>query len=362
MFDPKKPYYDLPLLPPQQNLESVELLKALVPASEALARLSATAEHLPNQAALYQSVILLEAKASSEIEQIVTTDGKLFGSESTQQAADPMTKEVHRYGEAVHYGWRENKPLCTPVMEEICSIIKDKPMQVRKVPGTALINNSGQTIYTPPDREELLRDMLGNLFNWMNCDDEIHPVIKAAIAHYQFEAIHPFTDGNGRTGRIMVVLYLVEQKLLSAPVLFISGEILKDRETYYTLLQSTHKSNDFSPYCIWFVNLVYRASLQSIIRANKVRVAMQEFKHKIRELDSNIYSQDLVNVLFSGPIIFAHQLVDHGVAGSLSTAHTYLKKLELAGLLVKSETKYNRKVGYFNDSLMEALSDEIDLS
>jgi Fic family protein len=247
-------------------------------------------------------------------------------------------------------------------MEEICSIIKNKPMQVRKVPGTALINNSGQTIYTPPDTEKLLRDLLGNLFNWMNSDDDTHPIIKAAIAHYQFESIHPFTDGNGRTGRIMVVLYLVEQNLLNAPVLFLSGEILKHRETYYSLLQSTHKSNDFFPYCIWFVNLVYRASVQSITRANKVRIAMQEFKHEIRALDANIYSQDLVNVLFLGPIIFAHQLVDHGVAGSLSTAHAYLKKLESAGLLTKSERKYNRKVGYYNDSLMEALSGEIDLS
>jgi Fic family protein len=362
MFDPKKPYYDLPTLPPKQTLESVELLKALVPASEALAKLSATAEHLPNQAALYQSVILLEAKASSEIEQIVTTDSDLFGSESPQKTTDPMTKEVHRYGEAIHYGWNETKPLCTPVMEKMCAIIKNKTMEVRKVPGTSLINNSGQTIYTPPDTESLLRDLLSNLFNWMNDEDDIHPIIKAAIAHYQFESIHPFTDGNGRTGRIMIVLYLVEQRLLNAPVLFLSGEILKDREAYYALLQSTHKSNDFFPYCIWFVNLIHRASKQSLSRANKVRIAMLEFKQEIRAIDNNIYSQDLVNVLFLGPIIFAHQLVDHAVAGSLSTAHTYLKKLESVGLLKKANRKFNRKVGYYNDRLIEALSDEIDLS
>lgn len=363
MFDSKKPYYDLPLLPPKQTLESVELYKALVPASEALAKLSVTSEHLPNQAALYQSVILLEAKASSEIEQIVTTDGKLFGSESPQKAVDPMTKEVHRYGQAVHHGWQTNKPLCTTVMEEICSIIRNKPVEVRKVPGTALTHHlSGQIIYTPPDGEKLLRDLLDNLFIWMNRDDEVHPIIKAAIAHYQLESIHPFTDGNGRTARIMVVLYLVEQKLLNAPVLFLSGEILKDRETYYSLLQKTHELKDFYPYLIWFVNLVHRASLQSIIRANKVRVAMLEFKHEMRALGHNIYSQDLVNVLFRGPLIFANQLVEHNVAGSLSTAHAYLKKLESADLLVKSKNKYNRKVGYINGRLLDALSDEIDLS
>lgn len=363
MFNPEKPYYDLPLLPPAQKLESIELFKALLPASEALAQLSATAEHLPNQAALYQSVMLLEAKASSEIEQVVTTDNKLFGSESSEKAPDPMTKEVHRYSEAIHYGWHSTKPLCTNVMEEICSIIRDKPARVRKVPGTALSQyTTGKIIYTPPDGDKLLRDLLDNLFEWMNIKEEIHPIIKAAIAHYQFESIHPFTDGNGRTGRIMVVLYLVEQELLKAPVLFLSGEILRDRDIYYKFLQKIHETNDFFPYLIWFVNLIHRASLRSTIRANKVRLAMQEVKNKIRELDNHMYSQDLVNVLFRGPIIFANHLVDHGVAGSTSTAHTYLKKLETSGLLIRSKTRYNRKSGYLNDYLLHALSGEIDLS
>lgn len=362
MFDPQKPYYDLPLLPPSQVLESIDLFKVLVPASEALAKLSTIAEHLPNQAALYESVILLEAKASSEIEQVVTTDNKLFGTESTQKAPDPMTKEVHRYAEAIHYGWKANKPLCTPIMEEVCSIIKDRQMGVRRVPGTALSKASGKVVYTPPDREELLRDLLSNLFNWMNNNDDVHPIIKAAIAHYQFESIHPFSDGNGRTGRIMVVLYLVEQGLLKAPVLFLSGEILKNRESYYTLLQSTHESNDFFPYLVWFVNLIHKASGQSIIRANKVRIAMQDMKNKIRDLDTNLYSQDLVNVLFRSPIIFANQLVQYDVVGSLSTAHIYLKKLESAKILSKADELYGRKVGYINGSLFNALSDEIDLS
>ncbi len=362
MYNPKQPYYDLPLLPPSQEIESIDLFKVLINASEALARLSTIAEHLPNQAALYESVILLEAKASSEIEQVVTTDNKLFGTESLQAISDPMTKEVYRYAEAIHHGWSAKKPLCTPIVEEICSIIKDKQMEVRKVPGTALTKSLGEIVYTPPDREELLRDLLSNLFNWMNNSDDVHPIIKAAIAHYQFESIHPFSDGNGRTGRIMVVLYLVEQSLLKAPVLFLSGEILKDRDSYYTLLQTTHESNDFFPYLIWFVKLVHKASLQSIIRANKVRDAMQDVKNKIRALDSNMYSQDLVNVLFRGPIIFANQLVKNDVVGSLSTAHTYLKKLESAGLLTKSDELYDRKVGYINGSLLDALSDEIDLS
>jgi Fic family protein len=363
MFNPEKPYYNLPLLPPEQKLESIELLKALIPASEALAKLSATAEHLPNQAALYESVILLEAKASSEIEQVVTTDNKLFGSESPQKAPDPMTKEVHRYAVAIHHGWKSKKPLCTNILEEICSIIRDKPVRVRKVPGTALSQHStGKIIYTPPDGDKLLRDLLDNLFSWMNNDDDIHPIIKAAIAHYQFESIHPFTDGNGRTGRIMVVLYLVEKKLLDAPVLFLSGEILRNKETYYSLLQKTLETNDFFPYLMWFINLIQIASLRSTTRALKVRVAMQEVKDKIREIDRNMYSQDLVNVLFRSPIIFANHLVYYSVAGSISTAHSYLKKLESSGLLIRSRTRYNRKTGYINNHLLNALSGEIDLS
>ncbi len=247
-------------------------------------------------------------------------------------------------------------------MGDICSIIRNKPVKVRKVPGTALQQAPGQIMYTPPDGEKLLRDLLDNLFIWMNSDDQIHPIIKAAIAHYQFESIHPFTDGNGRTGRIMVVLYLVEQRLLRAPVLFLSGEILKDREKYYSLLQSTHESNDFFPYLIWFTELIHRAALQSTIRANNVRIAMQKVKNAIRELDPHMYSQDLVNVLFRGPIVFANHLVIHGIAGSISTAHSYLKKMESAGLLFRSKERYRRKVGYINGSLLDALRDEIDLS
>ena len=362
MFDPKKPYDDLPTLPPHNPIESMALYKKLVPASEALAKLSATAEHLPNEAALYQSVILLEAKASSEIEQIVTTDGDLFSSKSSQQATDPLTKEVHRYAEAMQLGWKSDRPLCTPLAEQICSVIKNHEMTVRKVPGTSLKRTSGEIVYTPPDGEVPLRDLLDNLFAWMNAEDDIHPIIKAAIAHYQFESIHPFTDGNGRTGRIIVVLYLIEQKLLNTPALFLSGEILKGRESYYSLLQTTRETGDFIPYLEWFVDLIFKASIQSTIRANNVRGAMQKTKHDIRILNPAMYSQDLVNLLFKGPLVFANQLVEYDVAGSISTAHSYLKDLETAGIIFRSKRRFNRKVGYINIRLLEALSGEIDLS
>jgi len=361
MFNPHKPFYTLPTLPPQQSLETIDLYKALVPASESLAKLSATAQSLPNPAVLYRSVALLEAKASSEIEQVITTHSNLFGFESSTAAADPMTKEVHRYAEAIQYAWYNDRPLCTPLIEKICSIIKGHKMNVRKIPGTALAKGNGDIVYTPPDGDSLLRDLLGNLFGWINENNGIHPIIKSALAHYQFESIHPFTDGNGRTGRILVVMYLVEQGLLEAPVLFLSGEILKDKSQYYSLLQSTRESNDFYPYLIWFIKLLHKASIQSISRAIKVKQAMQEVKNELREKKQSIYSQDLVNLLFSSPVIFAHQLVDKGVAGSTSTAHNYLKTLEEINIIERSERLFDRKVGYLSIQFFEALSGEIDL-
>ncbi|MBL4819607.1 MAG: hypothetical protein JKY98_01275, partial [Gammaproteobacteria bacterium] len=171
-----------------------------------------------------------------------------------------------------------------------------------------------------------------------------------------------FVDGNGRTGRILVVLYLVEQGLLNAPVLFLSGEILKERESYYLLLQKTRETNDFSQYLLWFIEIVYRASVQPTIRANNVRNEMLIVKNELRKSHPVIYSQDLVNLLFRTPVLFANQLVDSGIAGSLSTAHTYLKELERAGIIFRSSKRYNRKVGYVSSRLMNALSGEIDLS
>ncbi|MBA3014282.1 MAG: Fic family protein [Proteobacteria bacterium] len=248
-------------------------------------------------------------------------------------------------------------------MKKCAQLLEANLYELEKFPERLFLSLlQGKSFTHPPDGEKLIRDLLDNLFKWMNNEDEVHPIIKAAIAHYQFESIHPFTDGNGRTGRIMVVLYLVEQKLLDAPVLFLSGEILRNRESYYSLLQKTHETNDFFPYLMWFIGLIHTASLRSTTRALKVRVAMQEVKNKIREIDINMYSQDLVNVLFRSPIIFANHLVHFGVAGSTSTAHAYLKKLESSGLLIRSSRRYNRKTGYINNHLLNALSGEIDLS
>jgi Fic family protein len=201
-----RPYNDLPPLPPATEFESIAVLKACIPARAALAELKQAGELLPNQELLINLLPLLEAQGSSEIENIVTTTDRLFQYAEEDSQADPMTKEALRYRTALRQGFEElvRKPLCTNTALEICSTIKSAQMDIRKVPGTALSNQAtGKLIYTPPVGEEVIRTLLSNWERFLHADETIDPLIKMAIAHYQFEAIHPFTDGNGRTGRIL---------------------------------------------------------------------------------------------------------------------------------------------------------------
>lgn len=359
MLDPQAPYYDLPLLPPVQELETTSVLKSLIKVATNLSSLSATAENLPNPAVLYENIILSEAKDSSAIENIITTRENLYLSDLSLDVHDPHVKEVHNYADAIRFGWHDKRPLCTSLMEELCTIIKDKPMEVRKLPGTAL-SNGNKTIYTPPDGEVLLRNMLDNLFQWVNTNDELHPIVKAAIAHYQFESIHPFYDGNGRTGRMMVVLYFVEQKLIRAPVLFFSEAILEFKSDYYKYLQSTRETNDFTQYLLWFISMVNIAALTSANRALRIKVSMLEAKHKLRKDEPNIYSQDLINVLFIEPYIFANTLVKHKIIGTKQSAHNYLKRVEALGIIELLPFKFKRKNVWINKNLLDSINATIE--
>ena len=206
---PDQPFNDLPQLPPRTDLESSKILKACIPARAALAELKQVGELLPNQGLLINLIPLLEAKDSSEIENIVTTTDKLFEYAENEEQADPATKEALRYRTALFNGFQslKSRPLCITTALEVCSTIKGTEMNVRKVPGITLANQTtGKTIYTPPDGEPLIRDLLSNWTDFLHSDDDVDPLIKMAVSHYQFEAIHPFTDGNGRSGRILNVL------------------------------------------------------------------------------------------------------------------------------------------------------------
>src|SRR6476659_6702148 len=227
-----KPYNEIPLLPPKVDLETKAILKQCIQARAALAELKGAAELIPNPSVLINTLPVLEAQASSEIENIVTTTDSLFQFRELHAQADAATKEALRYSHALLEGYKavQKRPLTTRTAEEICSRIKGVQMQVRRVPGTALANErTGEIVYTPPEGEDLLRSLLANWERFLHETTDLDPLIRMAVAHYQFEAIHPFTDGNGRTGRILNLLYLVEQKLLDIPVLYLSRYIIRNK-------------------------------------------------------------------------------------------------------------------------------------
>ncbi len=227
---PDRPYNDLPLLPPRADVETKAVLKSVATASRAVERLRGSARLLPHQQVLIRTIGLFEAKLSSEIENVVTTDDALFRALANADApTDPATKEVLAYQNALWHGHdvvKGGRPISTPLLEELVSTIKSTRMTVRKMPGVKLLNDSGAIVYTPPDGEHLLRDLLDNMLHYAHTADDVDPLIRMAVMHYQFEAIHPFVDGNGRTGRIVNLLFLVEKGLLDQPVLYLSHYIL----------------------------------------------------------------------------------------------------------------------------------------
>ncbi len=237
---PDQPYNNLPLLPPKAEIETKAVLKACIPARAALAELSQAVQIIPNQGVLISTLPLLEAKASSEIENVVTTADKLFQALPNDSNADPATREALRYREALLAGFKElaNRPLGTGTAETVATRIKGHQMRVRTQGDIKLVNEtSGAVIYTPPQGEPTLRDLLGDWERFMHSDQhDFDPLVRMAVGHYQFEAIHPFNDGNGRTGRVLNSLYLIEAKLLTLPVLYLSHYILANKSEYYRLL------------------------------------------------------------------------------------------------------------------------------
>ena len=305
-------------------------------------------------------MVLLEAKDSSEIENVVTTQNDLFA--PTESRIDPMTKEVRNYADALRVGWNSiiDRPLDMPLMEEVCSIILGREMKVRRVPGTKLLNSAtGDVVDTPPEGEDLLRRLLSNLFRWLHEDDEVDPIIKAAIAHYQFEAIHPFTDGNGRTGRILVVLYLAEQRLLRSPALFLSSAILSNREEYYQAIKNATESKKLTSYLIWFLEVLHSAANLSTTRAENVEWSRNHVAKLITEIDQKMLTPRLLDLVSSGPTTRARDLVDAGVVNSISTAHRWIKRLsEGEDAVLEPFGRVGREMVYWNSHVLEALSSE----
>lgn len=357
-WKPDKPYQNLPELPPKAEIESKNVLKRCITARAALAELKQAAELIPNPAMLINTLPLLEAKASSEIENIVTTTDKLFEHLNSEANADPATKEALRYSTALFQGFSSlsKYPLSTRTAEEICSKIKGVEMRVRRVPGTALGNQAtGEIVYTPPVGEDTLRDLLSNWERFLHYETEIDPLIRLAVGHYQFEAIHPFTDGNGRTGRIINSLFLIEQQLLGIPVLYLSRYILERRADYNLLLLSVTRDEEWEPWIEFVLDAVADTSRWTTNKIAAIRSLADATTEYIKEKLPRVYSYELVSLIFELPYCRIGNVVDKGIA-KRQTASSYLKQLVDIGVLVEN-AQLKEKL-FINPRLMILLSNE----
>ncbi|WP_341905103.1 Fic family protein [Polaromonas sp. YR568] len=356
-FDRLQPYNELPLLPPAVELETKAVLKQAIAANRVLASLRGLAAQIPNQGMLISSIVLQEARLSSEIENIVTSNDALYRADADADGkADPQTKEVLRYREALYHGFHALKarPLSTNLFIEIVQLIKQSDMQVRAVPGTVLKNPvSGEVVYTPPVGAEVIRDKLSNLEKFIHAQDDLDPLVKMAVMHYQFEAIHPFPDGNGRTGRILNLLYLVDQKLLDIPVMFLSRYIIANRPAYYEGLRGVTERQEWESWILYMLRAIESTAQQTYEQVSRIRDLMEQVRERVQRESPVVYSKDLVEAIFRHPYTKIQFLVDAGIA-KRQTASSYLQAL--AGLGVLRELKHGREKYYINDALLAELA------
>lgn len=352
-----KPYNHLPPLPPEADIETPAVLKAAISANRALAELKGKSESLPNPTVLINSIVLQEAKSSSEIENIVTTNDKLFTALSADDSRiDPQTKEVLRYRQALWKGVNEieESPLTTGLFIELMQTIKETDAGIRDEPGTVIANPvTKKIIYWPPEGEALIRNLLVNLEQYLREDDGVDPLIKMAVMHYQFEAIHPFDDGNGRTGRLLNILYLLKHDLLQYPVLYLSNAIISQKKEYYKCLREVTENQAWEAWILFMLNAVEKTSVQTMDRIEKIIGLLQETLELAKEkLPGRVYSKELIELLFEQPYCKVKFLVDRGIA-KRQTAAEYLRELEEAGI-VKSKQE-GRENLFLNIGLYELL-------
>lgn len=355
-FNKSQPYNDLPLLPPQAELETKEILTKTIRASRALAQLNGAIRNLPNPSLFLDTLHLQEAKASSEIENIITTNDDLYQAVvADKKFGNPATKEVISYKEAIWLGFSrlEQRPfITTNLCIELVQCIKQNTAGIRTTPGTTLSNTLGEVIYTPPSGEQVIREKMANLETFINENDSIDPLIKMAIAHYQFEAIHPFSDGNGRTGRILLLLQLKLEKLLDIPVLFLSEYIIKHKEMYYEGLRSVTENNDWSTFIRYMLDMVETTAIKGLERLESIVQLMDTTGQEIKEKLPKVYSKDLVEVLFKLPYTKRQNLINADL-GTPKTVGNYLIALEEAGFL--KSIKVGKEKLYLNLPLMNIL-------
>jgi Fic family protein len=359
-FDPSLPYNDLPDLPPPTELvETTEILKHCIRARVAMAELKQAAELIPNSAVLVNALPLLEARASSEIENIVTTTDKLFEfADIAEDRADAATKEALRYRTALYEGTKmvRRGMLTTDMAIQICSTIKGLELDIRAESGTTLKSRmTGEVIYTPPVGQSLLVEKLDNWASFMHEAEDIDPLVRMAIQHYQFEAIHPFVDGNGRTGRILNILFLVQLGLLDSPILYLSRYIIQNKADYYRLLKLVTHEQDWTSWILFILDGVEETCTWTTDKIKSIRELMDHTGQFVQSRLPKTYTWELVEVLFKQPYCRIGNLVDAGIA-KRQTASVYLKQLCEIGVL--REVKSGRETIFVHPKYIELLTGE----
>lgn len=351
-----------PVLPIKQELETKAVLKKAIAANTALAKLNGVTTLIPNQTVLINSLVLQEAKDSSEIENIITTHDDLYRSSIDASNLSQAVKEVRHYGEALLKGFElvsQNKLLLVKDIVQIQSILERNDAGIRKQGGTKLKNDlTGEVIFTPPQYEQDIRDTLSNLEQYINNTDldDCDPLIKMAVMHHQFETIHPFYDGNGRTGRILNILYLVLCDLLDLPILYLSRYITTHKADYYRLLQKVRTDQAWEEWILFMLDGIEQTANQTITLIHQIDELMQQTGKQIQQQDPKLYSKDLLEVLFIHPYTKI-EFTEQSLNISRKTASTYLNKL--VDLEILHPVKMGTSKYFINTRFYQLLSGEL---
>lgn len=350
--------HKLPMLPPDVELETKPVLRQLARASRALAELKGYGDTIPNKHILINAVIINEAKDSSAIENIITTHDELFKAMSQTGYKNSAAKEVVNYRTALWHGYEQVKErgmLTTNMIVDIQAHIENNRAGIRKLPGTVLMNETtGETIYTPPGGEQEILSLMANLEKYINEDfDGIDPLIKLAVIHYQFESIHPFYDGNGRTGRIVNVLYLVLKELLDSPILYLSRYLIRNKTAHYRLLQAVRTKENWEDWIVYILTGIEETAEETLQLIKRINAEVDLMAADIKEKLPKLYSRELIDLLFY-EFYTKIQYIEEGLGVSRRTAVNYLNALENKGFLVSE--KLGKERIYQNKRLYDLVS------
>lgn len=358
-MDKTNSQYEIPDLFALGDIETKAVLKAASLAHQALGELKGVVQTMPNQNILLGTLPLQEAKESSEIENIITTQDDLYQSSfATQQFSSTAAKEVHHYAQAMNLGFNavcDSGLITLNLIKEIQAALEGNNAGFRKQTGTGLVNQTTkEVVYMPPQTPDLIEKYMSDLERFINDSEQIDydHLVKMALIHHQFESIHPFYDGNGRTGRIINILYLIQQKLLDTPILYLSRYINRNKAQYYQLLQDVRDTNSWENWLIFMLNGITQTAQQSVVLIQKIKALMQQHKQKIRQELPNVYSHELINNLYRHP----YTKIDFVAQECQIHRNTATKRLdELVQLGLLEKVKIGKENFYINTELYQLL-------